>query len=1151
MALTEQQRKSVECIDGPLLISAGAGSGKTFTLTQRIVHALISPGSGIESIDEVLAITFTDKAAAEIRSRVRATLRAEELKEQALKADGAWISTIHGMCSRILHAHAFELGLDPAFTLLDGVQEEKLRTEALEAVLMRETSPDQGRFAALFAEYKPDNVVSMAKCLIGGAASMPQGLDGFVNAGADASYAQLTAQLADAYETVASCGTEAQVEIAHNSLATLSAFEEVADFGDEAFGVLLGELGRPDARGKAKEAAAAAKDLLAKAYVELNLRKASPLCDDLLFLAREVEAEYEQRKLALNKVDTDGLLKLTLKAFNEHPAIADRYRNQFKLVMVDEFQDTNQLQIDIIDHLAAKGSANLCTVGDSQQSIYKFRGADVGVYRKHKAHMRSPEVGALSVELADNFRSHGDVLAFVRKVCGVPKFFCEPFLDLQAGRDEGQVVRAGRHYRSNTPRIDVMLAEGESAAEARIAAARAMAERFAELRDAGHKAGDMVVLLGAMTYASVYADALRAQGFDCMVTAGSAFYSAREVKLIGHLLRVLATPADTESLFILLASDLLPLSSDDLIDLTTSEDAATGDFQRLNLADAIIRFGKKDKAGKAPVAELSPRAEFAIEVLNDAWTAVGRKQPSEVVRRILASSGWLSRLQDEGVSGQAIAGNLFKALRVIEGLERESGFDMMQVAAKFAQLANEKEKPGALMVADDDAVRIMTVHGSKGLEFPLVAVAECFTVKENDAALLVAPSSEGMLMSLKPDKSKVESKQKWSHDPDGLLADGESTEDTVRYSELTHAEARSRMLARRKREALEEKRRLLYVALTRAREALMVVMFKAKNSKQPIQADIETALFGAEGFPTEDALVPYGGSEPLRYRHLSAVASGEGPEADEATSAEQAPATGALAAAATPATDGLAAATAPATGTRMLDTPIIEWHEAAPAMPARKESALFSYSSLSEGDVAATPSDEYAGARIADADKATDLGSAFHRLGQMAALASIDAAYTRFDAIAATYHIKDIARLRAAFERWASSALCARALGCDRHIPEVPFCIPIGDAVLEGEIDLLCFDEGDASCLIIDYKTGGSSAESPEQLYEKHLLQAQCYAFAVLHSGFSEVELAFARVEQDDPLGADALGSQRYRFTHADLEGLRAIIAERKRKKAR
>ena len=240
-----------------------------------------------------------------------------------------------------------------------------------------------------------------------------------------------------------------------------------------------------------------------------------------------------------------------------------------------------------------------------------------------------------------------------------------------------------------------------------------------------------------------------------------------------------------------------------------------------------------------------------------------------------------------------------------------------------------------------------------------------------------------------------------------------------------------------------------------------------------------------------------------------------------------------------------------------------------------------------------------------DADSATDFGSALHRLAQLAALRGDDAARAHLDAACRTYGVGDRARLAAALERWLGSAAHARAQAYAHREPEFPFALPAADGVLEGEIDLLCFDappvpQGDAlggcrdascsasegaaqpagslqdvSCsasgsaaqpagvpqsassaaphaasnaaprtaFIVDYKTGGSPAETDEQLRDKHRLQGQCYAFAVLSAGFDAVDIAFVRVEWDDPAGIDALKQVAYAYTAADLPDLARVIA--------
>lgn len=232
-----------------------------------------------------------------------------------------------------------------------------------------------------------------------------------------------------------------------------------------------------------------------------------------------------------------------------------------------------------------------------------------------------------------------------------------------------------------------------------------------------------------------------------------------------------------------------------------------------------------------------------------------------------------------------------------------------------------------------------------------------------------------------------------------------------------------------------------------------------------------------------------------------------------------------------------------------------------------------------------------------DADSATDFGSALHRLAQLAALRGDDAARAHLDAACRTYGVGDRARLAAALERWLGSAAHARAQAYAHREPEFPFALSVADGVLEGEIDLLCFDappvpQGDApggcrdasrsasedaaqpsgslqdasrsasgnaaqpagvpqsasnaaprTAFIVDYKTGGSPAETDEQLRGKHRLQGQCYAFAVLSAGFDAVDIAFVRVERDDPAGIDALQQVAYAYTAADLPDLARVIA--------
>ena len=187
---TSAQAASIQHLDGPLLISAGAGSGKTFTLSQRIASAF-KEGSGegdapfLDDIDSVLAITFTDKAANEIKARVRAALRSINRVDQALKVDSAWISTIHSMCARILREHALEIGIDPGFTVLSENREKEIRNLCIEDVLNEQEGEEGDASNRLFAEYgvrtgqNGTSVEAMLEEIFKTAAGLEQGLDAF------------------------------------------------------------------------------------------------------------------------------------------------------------------------------------------------------------------------------------------------------------------------------------------------------------------------------------------------------------------------------------------------------------------------------------------------------------------------------------------------------------------------------------------------------------------------------------------------------------------------------------------------------------------------------------------------------------------------------------------------------------------------------------------------------------------------------------------------------------------------------------------------------------------------------------------------------------------------------------------------------------
>ena len=1204
MALTIGQEKCVNTLDKPLAVSAGAGSGKTFTLTRRIVHALES--GYLTDIDQVLAITFTSKAAGEIKSRVKGALRAGGLTEQALKTDEAWISTIHGMCSRILRAHALELGLDPAFKVADEATVKTLLDASLEEVLggrddlvtVAEGVSSQ-RLDALFASFdvhpagpRTASVEGMVRQLVEAASAHPDGMASLVAPPEAPSPIKLLAQLVDVADTAYALADGVKPGSTRDKF--LAATQDALEGARELIGrgsdgltyrrALSAMNGFPvPGRNFGKNTPYGEQVVeLAEQYCAIAAQARCGLVQEqlatLIDVAKSVADAFARRKREAGLLDNNDLLAFASRAFRDHPAIQAAYADRFKLVMVDEFQDTDQLQVDMIKRMAGEGFSRMCTVGDAQQSIYRFRGADVSVYRRHLEDVRRRNPEGI-IELPDNFRSHGDVLALCDRIFEQPQVFGAEFMSLAPGREESKVKRP---FLPDGPRVQVQVtvtpSRGVASADAAAVAARRVAKSFSEFAAAGHRPGDMVVLLGGMGRANVYAEALRAEGLPCVVAGGSIFNRAPEVALMVRLAQAIANPKWTTALFEVLSSELFALSADDLLELSTGMDEERGIPRRRAFDQGFRHIERKVASGCA----VSPALAACASLMRRASEQVGNVALTDIMQGIVADSGWLARLEAAGPEGLARAGNVYKAIRMARDIEAAGGVGPAGVADELAlRVELAKEAPGALSAEGGDFVRIMTVHASKGLEFPIVAVAEL----RDDAArsqALECCSIEGrtyvsldgghVLERLKEKASSLVAKS-GSYQP-FCEFDDEELAAMVSRSQLP-ADRRAAIKLHEERGEAAESRRLLYVALTRAKEALVVSM-RGKSSKvdatglsKSCWGDVQSALVGeCCAFEPGVSMFDFGGQRPARVEcmHLTPV------DVEELLGASDAADGAASQVDGEPGADELAPGGCPAGGKPgTIALPLVRPYEPERGKPYEVARAgVFSYSSIAEDgegfadfsveDAADDAASASLGAR--DADAATSLGTAFHRLAQLAALAwqsgcalerpdaARQQALERFCGLSAEQ--RD--RLDAALERWFASDIASRMGACESASPEAPFLVRVGGpcdaAYLEGEIDLLgCVapagtrEQPAGSALVVDYKTGGSPAETAEQLHEKHLLQATCYAYAVLLEGYAQVECVFVRVEQDRSVAPGQPQTVSYRFDAADADEMGRALA--------
>ena len=1202
--LMPQQLQVVKTLDRPLFVSAGAGSGKTFTLTRRIVYAL-SPESGpfVEHLDQVLAITFTKDAAAEIRDRVRRTLIEEGMDEEALTVDDAWISTIHGMCSRILRAHALELGIDPEFTVLTDTDE--LMDQAVEHVLGRATAPDAApelaaSLKALYAWYPMageggpfgggTTIKGLVRDLLELSSQLPGGMDDVcVLRGCSD-----TSALADAYRAALGA-SKAATEKAQVALEAIDAFE-ASDKTMADVARLMMSCGMPRASKMfPKENVELLKAEAADTFVNIVLACGDPALDALTGLARAVEAEYRALKADQSALDNNDLLRMAYEALRDYPAIRAAYEGRFKMVMIDEFQDTDQMQVDLIRYLTGAGERALCTVGDAQQSIYRFRGAEVEVFRRQErkvgasgaaaaastpgAVLASSGVSASSgapagelVKLVRNFRSHDEVLRYVARVFdGDTGGLMQGFLDLEPSDEREDKLEA------KASRRQALFVAGGSTQERTQAKARAIAERFRALADKKQPQGDMVLLLGRMTNADVYAQAFRDQGLDCVIAGGSVFAQAAEVQTIRALVCALANPADTaQGLMPLLASPMFALGAQEFLALATKLDDQTGETSRRNIDVGIM--SDCDVPGLRDL----PLLTRAREVLRYAFRRVGRDSFAVIARDVVNASGWFVRLAQRGPEGKAIAANVLKALDAVAEAEAEVGNSPRSIALAFDRFLAGKEAPGALNEEGNGAVRIMTVHASKGLEYPVVAVSECFGVRKSTGAaqmgrvdggaqVVALPARfDGVKLAdgtfVKGDDVKKQFEHAFKGKGTSLWLPPELMEDVCATG--SPAEAFARLRNDDLQLSLEERARLLYVAMTRARE-LVILAMDAGVSRGKVTAptfDVETDLTydvlrrilptDALDMPQLDAdRLVFDNSQPGDYELISLSDFTFGEQAFEANASLDAEGRLVRGDADADAADDSASTIVPGPADPKPDSFELVYPQAVGVrmgtcpFPARDS---YSYSSIAAALHAETedraaearvPMDESGddaesdGSEITDADVAAvepagnpmALGSAFHAACQWLIEMGADALpAARADALARLWRLTPEQRERfdVALDRWLKSAVRADLLAWPCVRAEVPFfslgCededIARYGAYAEGAIDALATDPADPSrALVIDYKTGGTPDETPDQLLEKHALQARVYADVLHKAGFEAVTVKFVRVEQADP----------------------------------
>lgn len=554
--LNPEQREAVETLDGPLLVLAGAGTGKTRVLTTRIAHIL---ALGRARPFEILAVTFTNKAAREMRERVGKLLgHAAEGME--------WLGTFHSIGARMLRRHAELAGLKPSFTILDTDDQIRLIKQVLSA-----ENIDDKRW--------PARQLAFA-------------IDGWKN-------------------------------------RALSPDKVPAG---EAQGYAAGR-------------------------------------------GAELYAIYQSRLKQLNAVDFGDLLLEPIRIFREQPDVLAQYHRRFRYMLVDEYQDTNVAQYLWL-RLLAQGSKNLACVGDDDQSIYGWRGAEVENILRFDKDFPDAKV----VRLERNYRSTGHILNAASHLIA---------------RNEG---RLGKTLRPQTELGDKVTVAGswDSGEEA-----RAIGDEIEALQSKGHKLDDMAILVRASFQMREFEERFITLGLNYRVVGGPRFYERAEIRDAMAYLRVVASPADA-----LAFERILNVPKRGLGDATLKQIHERARADEVTLPEAARRLCE------AGGLTAKPRAALKDLVLSfDRWTAELDRLPHvELAEKILEESGYTDMWsKDRTAEAQGRLENLKELVRSMEPFENLRGF--------LEHVSLVMDVDGA---RGEDAVTIMTLHAAKGLEFDTV-----------------------------------------------------------------------------------------------------------------------------------------------------------------------------------------------------------------------------------------------------------------------------------------------------------------------------------------------------------------------------------------------------------------------------------------------
>ncbi len=1120
-ARTDQQSAAVEHRDHDIFLRAGAGTGKTTVLVDRFCAAALDPEGGVERI---LAFTFTERAADQLRHRIREELArrvrsAEGDEHQALAealdaVDRAWISTIHGFCRRVLASHPAAAGLDPRFRVVDEAEADRLASRAFDSALDELVGSGEQEALELAAANRRRTLLEMTRGAYDELRSHGDPAPALPELEPPDTVAPLAALVEAAAEAHTECAEASGKALASRErIARAMELEPAAVPDDE----LLERLRALEVTSTAKafkgDGCARYADALRRAQAAVAAHVLGPAYEQLRALVVSFGEAYESLKSERAALDFEDLQLKAVELLSSSEPLRDRYREQFRHLMVDEFQDTNALQLRLIEQLRGPAT-RLFLVGDEFQSIYGFRHADIEVYRReHRRFADGGEPNGEALPLTGNFRAAPGLIAATNAIGGA---LLEGFEPLSAfveppSADEDVVEllltvddkKGWEDDATQLPRLPDDPSSGSKVAEA-----RRLAGRLRELVDAGEDPAEMVVLMRAFTHVAALETALADAGLDPYVVGGRGFWSQQQIDDLRCLLAVIANPLDDEALFGALASPACAVLPDTLwlLRRTATVRGDDGRDRARHIWPAIRDLVEKGapSEGDAEAAALIPAEE--LERLRVFAGELGelRRRGAEggleaLIERAATGFGYdlatLSR-----VDGPARWANVRKLMRLAREFESSEGPDLGGFLAYLENRARsrDREAEAATRAEGHAGVRVMTVHGAKGLEFDVVAVADLGrNLQLGWSPLRVRPGEEGP-------------------EGDELARVGVQLGRLGRPAERLHDYYDLTELAT-ERDA-EEEARLAYVAATRAKRRLILSgTFNPKNAKKepdrlgrkPIALQLIHRLLGADVTDRVLEVPPAADGLPAGRIRLSVSEPGPGagagllvtraaerrPEPDS----EQAPPLG-----------------------RPDVPPALIGGLSYSALSGYKECCYRFYVErvlgIGEPEAASGGEDDESSPGP-EMRRRFGPGVAVHALLEWSARNRWRApdgtrAASALREQGLEGNEREVEMALALVGAFLGSPLRER-IGDATVSAEVPFVLSVRGTMIRGSIDLLV-ERPDGSALVVDYKTDRLEGRDPAEIVGRYSVQRDLYALAAATRG-TPVETAYVFLERPDP----------------------------------